>query len=223
MGPLRRTYPGRANARHGYFLQGDLRAFDASFFNTQLVEAESMDPQERLLLETTYEALAPAGLLLQDLRGSDTAVYVGLMAHDFEAAKYHDMQHTVTYLVTGAASSIISNRLSYFFDWHRPSMTIDTACSSSLVAVHEAIQRIRSCASKLAVAAGTNLILSPVSYVSGSKLSMLSPTGRLRMWDAAADGYATEEGMCSVVLKALSQVLRDGDTIECVIREAGVN
>ncbi|RYP35294.1 hypothetical protein DL767_003882 [Monosporascus sp. MG133] len=217
------THPGRTNARHGYFLQDDMRAFDASFFNIQPVEAESMDPQQRLLLETTYEALASAGLRLQELRGSDTAVYVGLMTHDFEVTKYHDLQHTGTYLVTGAASSIMSNRLSYFFDWRGPSMTLDTACSSSLVAVHEAVQQLRSGASKLAVAAGANLILSPVSYISESKLSMLSPTGRSRMWDAAADGYARGEGICSVVLKTLSQALRDGDTIECVIRETGIN
>ncbi|GKT71322.1 polyketide synthase [Colletotrichum tofieldiae] len=217
------THPGRTNARHGYFLQDNLRAFDASFFNIQPVEAESMDPQQRLLLETTYEALSSAGLRLQDLRGSDTAVYVGLMTHDFEVTKYHDLQTTGTYLVTGAAASIISNRLSYFFDWHGPSMTIDTACSSSLVAVHEAVQQLRSGSSTVAVAAGANLILSPVSYVSESKLSMLSPTGRSRMWDAAADGYARGEGICSVVLKTLSQAIQDGDTIECVIRETGIN
>nr|XP_036578380.1 polyketide synthase [Colletotrichum truncatum]KAF6785623.1 polyketide synthase [Colletotrichum truncatum] len=217
------SHPGRTNARHGYFLQNNLRAFDAPFFNIQPVEAETMDPQQRLLLETTYEALNSAGLRLQDLRGSDTAVYVGLMTHDFEVTKYHDLQNTGTYLVTGAATSIISNRLSYFFDWHGPSMTIDTACSSSLVAVHEAVQQLRSGASTVAVAAGANLILSPVSYISESKLSMLSPTGRSRMWDAAADGYARGEGICSVVLKTLSQALRDGDNIECVIRETGVN
>ncbi|KAA8617377.1 Polyketide synthase modules [Pyrenophora tritici-repentis] len=217
------SYPGRTNARHGYFLNDDLRSFDASFFNIQPVEAESMDPQQRLLLEITYEALSSAGLRLQELKGSNTAVYVGLMTHDFEVTKYHDLQTTGTYLVTGAAASIISNRLSYFFDWHGPSMTIDTACSSSLVAVHEAVQQLRSGSSTVAIAAGANLILSPVSYVSESKLKMLSPTGRSRMWDAEADGYARGEGICSVVLKTLSQALKDGDTIECIIRETGVN
>jgi len=127
--------PGRTNARHGYFLNDDLRTFDASFFNIQPVEAESMDPQQRLLLETTYEALSSAGLRLQDLKGSDTAVYVGLMTHDFEVTKYHDLQATGTYLATGAASSIISNRLSYFFDWHGPSVC---NWSSAVARVHMA-------------------------------------------------------------------------------------
>ncbi|KAE8824524.1 hypothetical protein PTNB85_09288 [Pyrenophora teres f. teres] len=217
------SYPGRTNARYGHFLNDNLRAFDASFFNIQPVEAESMDPQQRLLLETTYEALSSAGLRMQELKGSNTAVYVGLMTHDFEITKYYDLQTTGTYLVTGAAASIISNRLSYFFDWHGPSMTIDTACSSSLVAVHEAVQQLRRGSSTVAIAAGANLILSPVSYVSESKLNMLSPTGRSRMWDAEADGYARGEGICSVVLKTLSQALKDGDTIECIIRETGVN
>jgi acyl transferase domain-containing protein len=120
------SYPGRTNARHAYFLKGNLRAFDAPFFNIQPVEAESMDPQQRLLLETTYEAVTSAGLRLQDLRGSDTAVYVGIMTHDFEVTKYHDLQHIGTYLVTGAASSIMSNRLSYFFDWRGPSVRLET-------------------------------------------------------------------------------------------------
>ena len=117
------SHPGRTNARHGYFLQEDLRSFDASFFNIQAGEAESMDPQQRLLLETTYEAVSSAGLRLQDLRGSPTAVYVGIMTHDFEVTKVQDLQHSPTYLVTGSATSIASNRLSYFFDWRGPSVS----------------------------------------------------------------------------------------------------
>ncbi|TEA12870.1 Lovastatin nonaketide synthase mokA [Colletotrichum sidae] len=217
------AHHGRTNARHGYFLKDSPRAFDASFFNIQAGEAESMDPQQRLLLETTYDAVSAAGYGLHDLRGSDTAVYVGLMTHDFELVKVNDMNHCPTYFATGAATSIASNRLSYFFDWHGPSMTVDTACSSSLVAVHLAAQQLRSGTSKTAVAAGSNLILSPMNYITESKLNMLSPTGRSRMWDSAADGYARGEGVCTVVLKTLSQALRDGDAIECVIRETGVN
>ncbi|OLN97460.1 Lovastatin nonaketide synthase 1 [Colletotrichum chlorophyti] len=217
------SHHGRTNARHGYFLEENLRAFDAQFFNIQAGEAESMDPQQRLLLEATYDALSSAGLKVQDLRGSNTAVYVGTMTHDFELTKVQDIHHTPTYFATGAATSIASNRLSYFYDWHGPSMTIDTACSSSLVAVHHAVQQLRSGTSKIAVAAGANIMLSPLNYITESKLSMLSPTGRSRMWDAAADGYARGEGIASIVLKTLSQALRDGDNIECVIRETGVN
>ncbi|KAI1045760.1 hypothetical protein LB505_009270 [Fusarium chuoi] len=109
------------------------------------------------------------------------------------------------------------------FDWHGPSMSIDTACSSSLVAVHEAVRTLRSGESNVAVAAGANLILLPGMYICESKLRMISPTGRSRMWDANADGYARGEGFASVILKTLSQALADGDPIECIIRETGVN
>ncbi|EFQ36481.1 beta-ketoacyl synthase domain-containing protein [Colletotrichum graminicola M1.001] len=215
------SHHGRTNARHGYFLS-DIKTFDAHFFNVQAGEAESMDPQQRQLLEATYDALCSAGQTLAELKGSDTAVYVGIMTHDFELTKVGDLDAIPTYLATGAATSIASNRLSYFFDWHGPSMTIDTACSSSLVAVHHAVQQLRSGTSKIAIAAGANLMLSPLNFITESKLSMLSPTGRSRMWDAAADGYARGEGIACVVLKTLSQALADGDTIDCLIRETGV-
>lgn len=114
---------GRTNARHGYFVDQNPRAFDAAFFNIQAGEAESIDPQQRQLLETTYDAIAAAGYGLQDLRGSDTAVYVGLMTHDFELVKVNDLQYNPTYFATGAATSIASNRLSYFFDWRGPSVS----------------------------------------------------------------------------------------------------
>ncbi|KAI8251965.1 beta-ketoacyl synthase domain-containing protein [Colletotrichum sp. SAR11_239] len=215
------SHHGRTNARHGYFLP-DIKTFDAQFFNVQASEADSMDPQQRQLLEATYDALCAAGQTLVGLKGSDTAVYVGIMTHDFELTKVGDLDAIPTYLATGAATSIASNRLSYFYDWHGPSMTIDTACSSSLVAVHHAVQQLRSGTSKVAVAAGANLMLSPLNFITESKMSMLSPTGRSRMWDAAADGYARGEGVACVVLKTLSQALADGDTIECLIRETGV-
>ncbi|KAG5936300.1 Type I Iterative PKS [Claviceps sorghi] len=223
------SHHGRTNARHAYTLSGNIRAFDASFFNIQPHEAEAIDPQQRLLLETVYEGIASAGLRVDSLAGSSTAVYVGMMTHDFETNMAHDIDNVLTHTVTGTSSCILSNRVSYFFDWHGPSMTLDTACSSSLVAVHLAVQQLRSGSSKIAVAAGANLILSPsnhfdsVPYVLESKLNMLSPTGRSRMWDAAADGYARGEGVACVVLKTLSQAIQDGDAIECVIRETGVN
>lgn len=116
------SHHGRTNARHGYFLS-DPKTFDAQFFNVQAGEAESMDPQQRQLLEVTYDALCAAGQTLGGLKGSDTAVYVGIMTHDFELTKVGDMDAIPTYLATGAATSIASNRLSYFFDWHGPSVS----------------------------------------------------------------------------------------------------
>ncbi|KAI1170868.1 putative hybrid NRPS/PKS enzyme [Nemania sp. FL0916] len=214
---------GTSNVRHSYFLDEDLRQFDAQFFAIKPTEANSIDPQQRLLLETVYEGLESAGLSIRQLRGSDTAVYVGVMSADFTDMIGRDTETFPTYFATGTARSILSNRLSYFFDWHGPSMTIDTACSSSLIAMHQAVQTLRSGESSVAVVAGSNLILGPEQYIAESKLQMLSPTGRSRMWDAAADGYARGEGVAAVVLKRLSQAIADGDHIECIVRETGVN
>ncbi|KAK2006230.1 ketoacyl-synt-domain-containing protein [Colletotrichum eremochloae] len=217
------SFHGRTNARYGYFLEEDPYAFDPGFFNIPPTEAETVDPQQRLLLETVYDGIISAGLKLEDLRGSPTAVYVGLMQRDFLDSQNYDLDALNTYAATGTAASILSNRVSYVFDWHGPSMTIDTACSSSLVALHHAVEQLRTGCSKVAVAAGSNLMLGPVPFISASKLNMFSPNGRSRMWDIAADGYARGEGVAAVVMKTLSQAIADGDMIECVIRESGVN
>ncbi|OAG36753.1 hypothetical protein AYO21_09026 [Fonsecaea monophora] len=217
------AHHGRTNAQYAYFLEEDPYAFDPGFFNISPNEVDTIDPQQRLLLETVYDSLTSAGLRMEELRGSPTAVYVGLMQRDFLDNSNYDLDSLSTYAATGAAASILSNRVSYAFGWHGPSMTIDTACSSSLVAVHLAIQQLRTGASQVAVAAGSNLILGPTPFVTASKLNMFSPTGRSRMWDAAADGYARGEGIAAVVLKTLSQAVADGDTIECIIRESGIN
>ncbi|KAF5018570.1 hypothetical protein F66182_9444 [Fusarium sp. NRRL 66182] len=217
------THHGTTNVQHSYLLEEDLSKFDAAFFNIPPKEAESIDPQQRLLMETVYDSLCDAGLPMEDLQGTKTAVYVGMMCDDWSSMVQKDIDALPMYAGTGTARSIVSNRLSYFFDWHGPSMTIDTACSSSLVAVHEAVRVLRSRESDVAIAAGTNLILSPGQFAAESNLRMLSPTGRSRMWDASANGYARGEGVASVVLKTLSQAIADGDTIECIIRETGVN
>lgn len=135
---------GASNIKDSYLLSEDHRQFDAQFFNINSVEANSMDPSQRLLLETVYEALESAGLKLEKMRGSDTAVYVGLMCEEYSPILLRDLDSLPTYFATGTARSILSNRLSYFFDWHGPSMTTDTACSSSMVAIHQAIQLLRS-------------------------------------------------------------------------------
>ena len=214
---------GSSNAKHAYLSSQDHRDFDASFFGIKGVEANAIDPQQRLLLETVYESIESAGLRMDHLRNSDTAVYVGLMCGDYEAMLLRDFDTMPNYHATGIARSIMANRISYFFDWYGLSMTIDTACSSSLVAIHLAVQSLRGGEARLTVAAGSNLMLGPENYTAESKLKMLSPTGRSRMWDKDADGYARGEGIAAVVLKTLSTALEDGDHIECLIRETGVN
>ncbi|ROT36433.1 beta-ketoacyl synthase domain-containing protein [Sodiomyces alkalinus F11] len=214
---------GTSNVAHSYVLEEDVGEFDHAFFNLNPKEAESMDPQQRLLLETVYEGIEEAGYAMSDLRGSATGVYVGQMTDDYYDMLNKDVQCAPQYTATGSSRAIIANRVSYFFDWRGPSVNVDTACSSSLVALHQAVQALRGGEVDLAVAAGVNLILGPEKYIYESQLSMLSPTGRSRMWDADADGYARGEGFAAVVVKRLSQALADNDHIECIIRETGVN
>ncbi|KAL2015562.1 hypothetical protein VTK56DRAFT_5221 [Thermocarpiscus australiensis] len=214
---------GTANVRHAHLLDEDFRLFDPGFFGIKPVEAESIDPVQRLLLETVYESLEDAGIPLERLQGSDTAFYAGVMATDYTDLLMRDVDTIPQYFATATARSIISNRVSYVFDWHGPSMTIDTACSSSMLALHGAVTSLRTRECQVAVAAGGNLILGPELFIALSKVNMLSPRGRSAMWDASADGYGRGEGFVSVVLKRLSDAIRDGDHIDCVIRESATN
>ncbi|OAL67584.1 hypothetical protein A7C99_1448 [Trichophyton rubrum] len=217
------AHHGTSNVTKSYFLEADPAAFDATFFNIPPNECEAIDPQQRMLLETVYESLCAAGVTMESLRGSSTACYVGLMCDDWAGMLAKDWDCLPQYAATGISRAIMANRISYFFDWHGPSMTIDTACSSSLVAVHEAVQVLRSGDCNVAIACGANLILTPGMYIAESKLKMLSPDGKSRMWDQGANGYARGEGLAAVVLKTLSQAIKDGDRIECVIRETAFN
>ena len=155
------THHGTTNVQESYFLSENPRQFDSQFFGIQPMESESIDPQQRMLLEAVYESISAAGQTMEGLRGSSIVVFVGLMCDDWSGILGRDWDALPTYAATGMARSIISNRVSYFFDWHGPSMTIDTACSSSLVVVHQAVQVLRSGESLVAIAAGANLILSP--------------------------------------------------------------
>ncbi|KAF7131358.1 hypothetical protein CNMCM5793_004529 [Aspergillus hiratsukae] len=169
--------------------------FDASFFNILAGEAETTDPQQRLLLESVYESLERAGQRLDALRGSSTGVFCGVMMADWGTRLEIDDQACPRYTMSGLARTNIANRVSYFFDWHGPSLVVDTACSSSMVALHQAVTALRQGQCSAAIVAGTNLLLHPNVYVSASKLQILSPTGRSRMWDTKADGYTRGEGL----------------------------
>ncbi|KAI0882956.1 uncharacterized protein GGS22DRAFT_190934 [Annulohypoxylon maeteangense] len=221
------THHGTTNATQSYWLEDSERSnvaqFDAGFFNIQPAEVDAMDPQQRILMEVVYDGLCASGQPMEKLRGSDTAVYVGLMCDDYQSMLTSDWETFPRYTVTGVERGILANRLSYFFDWHGPSMTVDTACSSSMVALDQAVQVLRSGKSKMAVAAGANLILTPVMHINEASLGMLSPSGRCAMWDTSADGYTRGEGIAAVFVKTLSQALADNDPIQCILRETGVN
>ncbi|KXG49293.1 Acyl transferase/acyl hydrolase/lysophospholipase [Penicillium griseofulvum] len=210
-------------ANKSYLLDDNHQKFDASFFNINPAEADGMDPQQRILLETTYEAFERAGYTLEQMQGSSTAVFVGVMTSDFHDIQTRDLDTIGRWHATGTAPSILANRISYCFNLKGPSMSINTACSSSLVALHQAVQCLRNGESNIAIVGGVNLILDPDTYIGESKLHMLSPTSRCQMWDQNADGYARGEGCAAVVLKTLGQALADGDEIEAIVRETLVN
>lgn len=130
-----------------------------------------MDPQQRILLETVYEGVESAGYTIQQLRGSPTGVFVGVMSLDYQFVAMRGLDSLPQYHATGAAMSILANRISYFYDWKGPSVAIDTACSSSLVAMHQAVLALRNSDVKMAVAAGTNVILGPEPFIAESKVS----------------------------------------------------
>ncbi|PLB37634.1 PKS-NRPS hybrid synthetase psoA [Aspergillus candidus] len=212
---------GNTNVHGAYFLEEDPRCFDTVFFNISPKEAEAIDPQQRILLEMVYEAMEAAGLTLQGLQGSDTSVYAGLMIRDYMDVQARDPDYFSQYMVTGTSSALNANRISYFFDWHGPSLTVDTACSSSLVAVHQAVQGLRAGESRIACVTGSNLLLGPELFISASNMHMMA--SRSKMWDTSADGYARGDGFATFMLKTLSNAIADGDHIEAIIRETGVN
>jgi phthiocerol/phenolphthiocerol synthesis type-I polyketide synthase C len=182
----------------------DVWGFDAAAFGMSPREAEQVDPQQRHLLEVTHDALAHAGIRPSRLVGSGTGVYIGASSVDYGARFFADPSAADVHMMTGNTLSIIANRLSYNFDLHGPSFTVDTACSSSLVALSLAADAIRNGTVETAIVGGVNLLLSPFSFVGFSRASMLSPTGRCRPFDAAADGYVRAEGAIVLVLRSIA-------------------
>ncbi|WP_233587255.1 non-ribosomal peptide synthetase/type I polyketide synthase [Corallococcus sp. CA049B] len=209
---------GRSYTRRGAFMS-EVESFDHDFFGIPVAEARAMDPQQRMLLEVTYEAFHAAGYDKDRLRGSSTGVFIGQMNYDWMT----DFGHVTDYAGTGSAPSISSNRISFALDLAGPSMTVDTACSSSLVAVDAAITKLRSGACRMAVAGGANMILSATPYVMTCQARMLSVDSRCATFDSAANGIARGEGVGAVVLKRLSDALADGDPVLAVIRGSAVN
>ncbi|PSN60130.1 hypothetical protein BS50DRAFT_536013 [Corynespora cassiicola Philippines] len=206
-----------------YLLQEDFRRFDASFFKINKKEADAMDPQNRILLETVFEAIESAGLPLERAKGSLTSVHVGVMTADHSDIQMRDPETLQTYAAIGLARSMLANRVSYFFDFKGPSETIDTACSSSLVALHHAVQSIQTGDAHQAIVAGSALFLDSAMYIAESKIHMLSSDSRSRMWDKDASGYSRGEGCAAILIKPLSKAIEDNDHVESIIRATAVN
>ncbi|MDD5271944.1 MAG: type I polyketide synthase, partial [Methylovulum sp.] len=202
---------------------GDISGFDAPFFGISPREAILIDPQQRVLLELAWETLENAGIPPATLRGSDCGVYVGISNVDYAYRIFDDLAAIEAAAATGMISSIASNRISYVFDLHGPSISMDTACSSSLVAFHQACQAIRSGEISQALAGGINLHLHPYAFISFSKATMLSKTGRCHVFAESGDGYVRSEGGGLFFLKNYDQALADGDPILALIAGSAVN
>ncbi|TDZ14445.1 Highly reducing polyketide synthase ZEA2 [Colletotrichum orbiculare MAFF 240422] len=206
-----------------HFLTDDVMAFDAAFFNISQAEATALDPQQRLTLEVTYEALESAGLPMESVAGSRTGCFMGSSAADYRDTINRDPDSNPRYSLLGVVTEMISNRTSWFYDLRGPSMTVQTACSSSLVAVHLACRSILAGESGMAVAGGVNLMLNPDYSLYLNNMTMSTREGHCKSFDASGDGYARGEGCGVIVLKKLSEALRDGDPVRAVIRGSGVN
>jgi acyl transferase domain-containing protein/surfactin synthase thioesterase subunit len=214
--------PGKMNTRWGGFLE-KIDQFDASFFGIVPREAERIDPQQRLLLEVAWESLENGGIVPSQLSGSPTGVFIGISNSDYSRLLAQDLASINAYNGTGNAFCIAANRISYFLNLKGPSLAIDTACSSSLVAVHYACQSLQSGESNLCLAGGVNAILSPEATITFSQARMMAADGRCKTFDDGADGYVRGEGCGIVILKRLSDAIRDGDNIRAIIRGTAVN
>ncbi|KAI1750390.1 hypothetical protein F4782DRAFT_548678 [Xylaria castorea] len=214
---------GTTNSIKAYWLNANPASFDAAFFHINPKEAEALDPQQRLLLEVVYEAMEAGGFPLDQYGGKEVGVFAGCMTNDYETLSSRDQLLASEYFPLGNSRSILANRISYFFNFRGPSMSIDTACSSGLSALHLAVRALRDGDCTVACVTGANLMLTPDQFIVESALGLLSPAGKCHMWDTRADGYARGEGLAALIVKPLSLAIADGDQIEAVIRETCTN
>nr|WP_314940428.1 polyketide synthase Pks13 [Corynebacterium durum] len=216
-----RTRIANTNTVGGYL--DDIASFDPEFFGLSPVEAANMDPQQRIVLELTWEALEHAHLAPNKLRGQSVGVYVGSTNNDYGMIITADPAEAHPYALTGTSSAVIPNRISYAFDFRGPSVSVDTACSSSLVALHQAVRDLRAGDADVAVAGGVNILASPFVTTAFGELGVLSPTGKIHAFSEDADGFVRSDGAGIVVLKRVKEAIADGDTILAVIKGSAVN
>jgi polyketide synthase 13 len=212
----------QARTRGGYLK--DIKGFDSEFFAVAKTEADNIDPQQRMALELTWEALEHARIPASSLRGAAVGVYVGVSSNDYGFMAISDPTVAHPYAITGNATSIIANRVSYFYDFRGPSLAVDTACSSSLVAAHQAVQALRNGECDVAVAGGVNALITPAVTLGFDEIgAVLAPDGRIKSFSSDADGYTRSEGGGMLVLKRVDDARRDGDQILAVIAGSAIN
>ena len=209
------------NLAGGYL--DDIAGFDAEFFGLSPLEAQNMDPQQRIVLELAWQALEDAHLPANELRGTSTGVYLGSSNNDYGMLISADPAAAHPYALTGTSSAVVANRVSYAFDFRGPSVQVDTACSSSLVAVHQAVRGLRSGEADVALAGGVNIMASPFVSTAFGELGVISPTGAIHAFSDDADGFVRADAAGLVVLKRLSDAVADGDDIRAVIKGTAIN
>ncbi|GAW26469.1 putative polyketide [Rosellinia necatrix] len=202
----------------GHFIEEDISVFDANFFSISSVEASSIDPMQRWLLEAAFRALENAGITMDSVAGSSTSVYTGSFGLDYGIQINRDAEYPPSYAGLGFGISMLANRLSWFFDLRGPSVGLDSACSSSAMAIDMACQALKTGSCNMSMVAGCNLTFSPETYTWLSNLHFLSPDSRCYSFDHRANGYARGEGIGVMILKKVSDAIRDGNTIRAVIR-----
>jgi len=212
----------KTNVKWGGFM-AEVDKFDPLFFGISPKEAALMDPQQRILLENVWKAMEDSGIKPSKLSGSKTGVFIGAGAWDYLYELKENNVDIQAQTSSGVSFSILANRISYLLNLHGPSETIDTACSSSLVALHRAVEQVQKGACELAFAGGINVMLNPAIFISLSKAGMLSEDGRCKTFDKSANGYVRGEGCGVVLLKPLSQAIKDNNQIYAVIKGSAVN
>lgn len=210
-------------SRGAHFLDQDPGVFDAPFFSITSKEAVAMDPQQRWLLETSYRALENAGIPVEQVAGTQTSVYVASMTDDYSRMICKDPDDIPINTATGNNPSVLANRLSWYFDLRGSSITLNTAYSSSMIAMDLACQSLRGGQSGMALVGGATALLSIETSIYLHNMGFLSPDSVCHSFDTRANGYARGEGVVVLVLKKLTDAVRDGDSIRAVIRGTGSN
>ncbi|WP_405159587.1 polyketide synthase Pks13 [Nocardia sp. NBC_01499] len=220
------------NTLGGYLDQDVVKGFDAEFFAMSPLEVERVDPQQRLMMELTWEALEHARIPASELKGQPVGMFVGSSTSDFMLISALGLgaeqgpnvpASAQAYGIMGSSSGIIANRISYFFDFRGPSVTVDTACSSTIVAVHQAVRALREGDADVALAGGVNMILAPMATLGFDMGGGVAKNGRIKAFSSDADGMVRSEGAGLFVLKRLADAERDGDRIMAVIKGSAVN
>ncbi len=214
--------PGKTNVKNAGFMAG-IAEFDPAFFGISPREAISMDPQFRLLLQTVWATIEDAGYRAGDLAGTRTGVFVGVSTSDYKDAWLRQARDAAQDGPALVSHFVVANRISYILNLHGPSEPIDTACSSSLIAIHRAIEAMRQGNCDQAIVGGVNVISAPDITIGASRAGMLSPDGRCKTFDQAADGYGRGEGVGALLLKPLDAAVRDGDHIYALVGGSAEN